>query len=275
MKHQMNVSASTSSKRQKFPLYLTIFTWLAAVGFSVYTYFALRPYQHGVEWLGTPLFGLPLVATLVTAYYLIVRKKAFRWTVHVMIYLLILLVVTAANLLNFIRFILNEANLGSFARSAQSMWQTLMFMPLTGIFELFLIILGIHFSQRVRSRGTLFQYIYWTIILFFMTAVTFAFFYFGLHKLGQVGITVGVGFVVWIGALLVAYFGYRARFVSSVAALACWAWCMALGAGVSIIPGYFLLDMQSIPVYVAIGTVIFALLVTALRLTGRQRLVTR
>ena len=275
MKNQKNVSASTPSKRQKFPLYLTIFTWLAAVGFSVYTYLILRPYQHGVEWLGTPLFGLPLVAVLVTVYYLIVRKKAFRWTVHVMVYLLILLVVTATNLLNFSKYIISEANLGTFAQSYQSTWQTFMFMPLTGIFEVFLVFLGIHFSPGARARGTLFQYLYWTIVLFILTAVAFAFFYLDLHTLWQVGIPVGVCLVVWIGAMLVAYFGYRANFVSSVAALACWAWCMALGAGVSIIPGYFLLEMKSIPVYIAIGTIIFALLVTALRLTERQRLITR
>lgn len=275
MKNEMNVSASTPSKGQKFPLYLTLFTWLAAAGFSVYTYFILRPYQHGVEWLGTPLFGLPLLAVLVTAYYMVVQKKAFRWTVHVMVYLLILLVVTAANLLNFITYILSADNLGSFAQYYQSLWRTLMFMPLTGVFELFLIFLGIHFSPWARARGILFQYLYWTIVLFIMTAVAFAFFYLGLHTLWQVGVTVGMGFVVWVGALLVAYFGYRARFVSSVAALACWAWCIALGAGVSIIPGYFVLEMKSIPVYITIGTIIFALLVTTLRLTGRQRLITR
>jgi len=262
MKNHLNVSASTPSTRQKLPLHLTIWTWLAVVGLSIWTYFTLRPYQHGLEWLGTPLFGLPLVALLVTAYSLIVRKNAFRWTVHVMVYLFILFVVTVANMLTLARYILSG-------------WKSFMYIPLTGIVELMVVVLGIQFSQRARARGTLFLYLYWTIVLFIVAGIAFALFYIPFHSLWRVAVPVGVFFVFWIGALLVAYNGYRARIASSLDALACWAWCLALGAGASIIPGYFILDMKSIPVYATIGIILFALVVTALRLAGRKRLITQ
>jgi len=261
MKNQTNVPSSIPSTRQKLPLHLTIWTWIAAVGLSIWAYFTLRPYQHGLEWLGTPLFGLPLLALLVTAYYLIVQKKAFRWTVHVLVYLIILFVVTAANMLTFATYILSG-------------WRSFLYLPLICTFESLLVFLGIHISQRVRSRGALFLYLFWTIVLFIVTGSTFALFYLAFHSLWRVGISVGVGFVFWIGSLLVAY-GYRARFASSPDALACWAWGMVLGAGVSIIPGYLLLTMKLVPLYATIGTIIFALVVTALRLTGRQRLLTQ
>jgi hypothetical protein len=250
----------SQTKQSKFLVALAIGTWIVAVSLSIWFYFDMRNDFSGKEWLGSPLFGLSLLAVLMTAYYYVARNKAIQWTVHVVVYVFFLFLATTANMLTLARFVFGS-------------WKNFQFMPLMGAFELILIVLGIHFSLKEKSRGSLFIFLVWTFVLFLLTTSTFAIQPF----FGRIGYVVELGIGIWIGLLLVAYFGFRSRFVTPLDAMVLWAWSLCIGTSISMLVTYFVLLEQeaSWPFYSIVGTFSFAVLVTALRISIRDHRVKR
>jgi hypothetical protein len=265
--HMTTIAQSISpvqNRQSRFLLSLTIGTWIIAAVFSIYSFLDLRNDLSGAEWLGSPLFGLPLLAVLVTAYYFWARNKSLGSTVHVMAWLACLLLVTVANMWALARFVFGE-------------WKGFQFMPVMGVVDLFLLAAGVYVSRREKSRGYLFLFLVWSVLWVLLVEITFAFMDTAFHSsFWRIGIVAGSGAAMWIGLLLVAYFGFRSRLGSFLDALVCWSWCIAAGAIVEILPGnYFLTQKYLIPLYVTLGTAAFAFLMTVLKISARQWSMTR
>ncbi len=153
-------------------------------------------------------------------------------------------------------------------------WKSFQFMPLMGTFQLILIALGVHISLKEKTRGALFILLVWTVVLFLLTTSAFAFMDIAFHSyFWRIGYVAGPGFGIWIGLMLVAYFGFTSRFLSRLDALVGWAWCMFIGSSVSMLVAYFVLlkPGQSWTFYSVAGTFSFAILVTALKISARDR----
>jgi hypothetical protein len=261
MNTQTRSKSSVKTKQSKFLFAFTICAWIVIASLSIYFYLTMRTDLSGSEWLGSPLFGLPLLAVLMTAYYFGVRNKSIQPTVYGVVWAFFLFLVTTANMLTLDRFVFGG-------------WKGFQFMPIMGTFQLILIALGVHISLKEKSRGTLFIILTWTIVLSFLTASTFAFMTVAFHSdFGKVGLVAGLGLGVWIGLMLIAYFGFRSRFVSWLDALVGWAWCMCMGSSVSMLVAFIVLLKQGQlwTFYTLVGTFSSAILVTALRISARDR----
>jgi hypothetical protein len=261
MKPQTQSKLSAQTRNGKFLFALTICAWIVAAALSIYFYLTMRTDLSGSEWLGSPLFGLPLVAVLMTAYYFAARDKSIQPAVHGVAWAFILLVVTTANMLSLAHFVFGE-------------WRSFQYMPIMGAFQLILVALGVHISLKEKSRGALYLFLTWTIVLSLLTASTFAFMTIAFHSdFGKVDLVAGLGLSVWIGLMLMATFGFRSRFATWLDALVGWAWCMVIGNSVSMVVAVFVLHKlgQMWTLYSLVGTFSFAVLVTALRITTRDR----
>jgi hypothetical protein len=261
MNTQTRSQSPVPANRSNFMLVLTVGTWILAFLLSVWFYFSPNGNLSGLEWLGSPLFGLPLLAVLMTAYYFGARKKSIQPTVHGVIWSFLLFLVTTANMLTLARFVFGG-------------WKGFQTMPLMGTFQLILIAIGVHFSLKEKSRGALFIFLTWTIVLSLLAASTFASMTIAFHSnFGKVDFVVGLGVGVWIGLMLIAYFGFKSRFLSWLDALVGWAWSMWIGTSVSMLVTYFVLlePGQLWPFYSILGTFGFAILVTALKLSAGDR----
>jgi hypothetical protein len=259
MNTQTRSKSSDQTKQSKLLFAFTICEWIVAASLSIYFYLTMRTDLSGSEWLGSPLFGLPLLTVLMTAYYFAARNKSIQPTVHGVVWSIFLLLVTTANMLTLARFVFGG-------------WKGFQFMPIMGSFQLILIALGVHISLKEKSRGALFIFLTWTIVLSLLAASTFASMTVAFHSdFGKVGFVVGLGLGIWIGVMLIAYFGFRSRFVSWLDALVGWAWCMCIGNSVSMLVAFFVLLKQGQlwTFYSVVGTFSFALLVTALRISAR------
>ncbi len=261
MKTQSSSQSTVPVNRRRFLLIPTVGTWILACLLSVWFYFSPSGNLSGLEWLGSPLFGLLLLALLMTAYYFGARNKTIQPTVHAVIWSLFLFLVTTANMLTLARFIFGG-------------WKGFQTMPLMGAFQLILIALGVHFSLKEKSRGALFIFMIWTIVLSLLVASIFASMTIAFHSnFGDVYFVVGLGVGIWIGLMLIAYFGFKSRFLSWLDALVGWAWSMWIGTSVSMLITYFVLleQGQLWPFYCIVGILSFAFLATALRISTRDR----
>ena len=277
MNTQARSKASVPTKQNKFLLTITICAWIVAAVLSIHYYLTMRTDLSGSEWLGSPLFGLPLLAVLMAVYYLGARNKSIQPTVHVVVWSFFLLLVTTANMLTLAHFIFAVRKdfqfvvWGGFQFDG---WKGFQFIPIMGAFQLLLIALGVHISLKERSRGALFIFLTWTIVLSLLAASTFVTMTIASHSdFGTLVIVLGPGLGVWIGMLLIATFGFRSRFVAWLDALVGWAWCLCIGISVSMLVAFFVLlkPGQLWTLYPLVGTFSFAILVTALRLSVRGR----
>jgi hypothetical protein len=257
---QTRSKSSVQKKQSKFLFAFTICAWIVAASLSTYFYLTMRTDLSGSEWLGSPLFGLPLLAVLMTAYYFGARNKSIQPIMHGVVWSFILFLVTTANMLTLARFIFSG-------------WKGFQFMPIMGTFQLILIALGVLISLIEKSRGPLFISLTWTIVLSLLIASTIAFMTAAFHSnFGKVGLVAGLGLGVWIGLMLMATFGFRSRFVSWLDALVGWAWCMCIGNSVSMLVAFFVLlkHGQLWTFYSLVVTFSSAILVTALRISARD-----
>jgi hypothetical protein len=277
MNTQTRSKSSVRTKQSKFLFAFTICTWIVAASLSIYFYNTMRTDLSGSEWLGSPLFGLPLLVVLMTVYYFVARNKSIQPTVHGVVWSFFLFLVTTANMLTLAHFIFAVRKdfqfvvWGGFQFDG---WKGFQFMPIMGAFQLLLIALGVHISLKEKSRGALFIFLTWTIVLSLLAASTVAFMTVAFHSdFGTLSIVLGPGLGVWIGVLLIAYFGFRSRFVSWLDALVGWAWSMCIGNSVSMLVAFIVLLKQGQlwSFYSIVGTFIFAILVTALRISARDR----
>ena len=260
MNTQTRSKSSVQTKQSKFLFAFTICTWIIAASLSVNFYLTMRTDLAGSEWFGSPLFGLPLVTVLMTAYYFFARNKSIQPTVHCVVWSFILFLVTTTNMLTLARFIFGG-------------WKGFQLMPIMGAFQLILIALGVHISLKEKSRGVLFIFLTWTVVLPLLAAITFASMTVAFHSdFSTLTIVLGPGLGVWIALMMIAYFGFRSRFVSRLDALVGWAWGMCIGTSVSMLVAYFTLLKQGQlwTLYSVVGMLIFAILVTALRISARD-----
>jgi hypothetical protein len=250
-------------KQRSVLLAVTVWTWIVALAVAALFFFVLRGDLAGNEWLGSPLLGMALLIVLTTTFYFVARNRPLQPTLIAVIWVFFLFLSTTANMLTLAHFIFGR-------------WLDFQVMPITGALALILIAAGVHFSLKKEWRSPLFGLFTWTLVLFLLTVSTVAMFaYVHVRSFGHLMTwqdwlpypLLGTG--LWAGLMAVAVLIWRARPVSWLDALLCWAWPMAIGTGVSMAAIFVILDQTGSewPAYPIIGTWGFALLVTALKLS--------
>ena len=243
--------------KHRFLLALTIWTWIVSSSIAVLFFFVMRSDMSGIEWLGSPLFGMVLLSVIVTVFYFVARNKLIPSTVIVMIWFFFLFLVTAVNMLTLAYLVFGE-------------WEDFQAMPIMGTFHLILVAGGIHFSLEKKLRKATFVLLAWTIVLFLITTstmVSLACAFFNGWETWQTYPVLGIG--LWTGLMMIAYLGLKSLSVSLLDALFYWAWSMCIGISISMIGVFFvLLNQEHLwPFYPIVGTSGFALLITALKIS--------
>ena len=77
MNTQTRSKSSDQTKQSKLLFAFTICTWIVAASLSIYFYLTMHTDLSGSEWLGSPLFGLPLLVVLMTVYYFAAREQVY------------------------------------------------------------------------------------------------------------------------------------------------------------------------------------------------------
>ncbi len=242
-------------QKQRFLLALTIWTWTVAIAVAVLFFFVLRNDLSGVEWLGSPLFGMTLLSVIVTVFYFVARNLPIQPTVTVVIWSLFLFIVTTINMLTLAHLVLGG-------------WEDFLAMPIMGTFQVGLITGGIHFSVKEELRGAVHALLIWTVVLFLLTVtamIALAFAFFDGWEAWQTYPVLGTG--LWTALMIVAYLRLKSLSVSLLDALFYWTWSLFIGIGVSMAGVFFILlnREQLWPFYPIVGTLSAALLVTALK----------
>lgn len=121
----------------------------------------------GLEWFGSPTFGMVVLIVLMTSFYLIFRKKNLQPTIIVIICFFFLFLTTTISMIAFA-----YTNLGQ--------WEDFQSMPLMGTFLLVLWAAGVHFTIKDRQQKPLYILTLWTVVLFLTIAITMIALGFGL-----------------------------------------------------------------------------------------------
>jgi hypothetical protein len=247
----------------RFPLALTLGTWLAAACVSVWFWFSPYGNLSGLEWLGSPLLGLGMLAVITTVYCLGVGKVALAPTAHVVAWLLFLFLATAANMLTLARFVFGE-------------WMGFLAFPLVVAFDLVLIALGIHFSLKFKSRGFKFQVLTWTIVLLLGVVSSMATLGIALQPgFWTIGLMAELALGVTTGSLMIGYSALTAHPESRKAALAAMGWRHCILLAVSLLAAHIVLSAQVSVWLVSYAAVAFLLTVVVMALqvpTGKRTL---
>ena len=257
----MLISVQTSTitgfmkEKQRFLLGITIWTWIIGSIIGILFVFVLLNDLTGFEWFGSPTFGMVILIVLMTSFYFIFRNKYIQPTLIVVIWFFLLFVATAVSMIA-----LAYTNLGG--------WEEFQSMPLMGTFHLILWAIGVHFSLLDMERKPLYILTLWTFVLFLTVTTTMIALGFGLFFLWENWqIYPIIGFGIWSGFIIIAYFGLREPTISWIDSLFYWGWSMFLGISTSMLFVYFtLLEYHQLwPFFIIAGTLGFAALFTSLK----------
>jgi hypothetical protein len=239
----------------------TVGTWVLAGLLSLWFYFSPYGNLSGLEWLGSPLLGLPLLAMLTTAYYFVARNKPIRPTVHAVAWSSFVFVITTANMLTLARFVFGS-------------WKGFQALAIVITFELIPIALAVHFSLKEKSRGPLFLILAWTVVLFLVDVTSMAALGMALQPgFWAIGFMVELGLAVLMGALVIAHSAHRARPGQREGLLTSTAWRLCILIGASLLVAHFFLSAQySVWLFsYAAAAAVLAVLVAVLRIPAGER----
>ncbi|MCG3220729.1 MAG: hypothetical protein H7641_05055 [Candidatus Heimdallarchaeota archaeon] len=242
-------------EKQRFLLALTIWTWIIGTIIGVLFVFVMLNDLSGLEWFGTPTFGMVILILLITSFYLIFRKKKIQPTIIVIIWFFFLFLATAISMIAFA-----YTNLGQ--------WEDFQSMPLMGTFFLVLWAAGIHFSLMDKQRKPLYILTLWTVILFLTIVITMIALGFGLFgNWEEWQYYPIIGFGIWAFLVTIAYFIIKTPTISWIDAGFYWSWSMFIGITTSMLSVFIVLlnYAQLWPFYPIAGTLGFAILFTTLR----------
>ncbi|MCG3227596.1 MAG: hypothetical protein H7645_11820 [Candidatus Heimdallarchaeota archaeon] len=250
-------------EKRKYLFGLTIWTWIIGSIIGILFVFVLRHDLSGLEWFGSPTFGMVVLIVLMTSFYLVFRKRYIQPTITIIIWFFFLFIATTISMIA-----LAYSNLGA--------WEDFQAMPVMGTFHLVLWVGGIHFSFMDKQRKPLYLLTLWTVILFFTTLIAMFALGFGLFfhwEEWQIYPIIGTG--LWSGLAIIVYFGLQKPTISWIDSLFYWGWSMFLGIGTSMLFVYFtLLEYRQLwPFFIIAGTLGFAALFTSLKFTLRNRIV--
>jgi len=235
-------------------------TCIVACLLSVWFYFSPSGNLSGLEWLGSPLFGLPLLAALVTAYYFAARNRPIQPSMHAIAWSVFLFLVTTANMLTLARFVFGE-------------WKGFLAIPVVVAFELIPIAAGVHISLKEKSRGPMSLLLTWTVILYLVVVTSMGTLGMALQPgFWTIGFMAELGLGILMGTLVIGSSAIKARpgsprgVLTSVAGRV----CALIGAG--LLTAHLLLSAQYsiwLVSYAAVA-VVLAALVAALRIPARE-----
>jgi len=260
MKSQSSSQSLPPVYRGSILLPATIGTWVLAGVLSAWFYFSPNGNLSGLEWLGSPLFGLPLLAVLVTGYYFFARNKAIHPTVHAVVWSSFLFLVTTANMLTLAHFVFGE-------------WKDFQAIPVVVAFELIPIAEGVHTSLRKTSRGPMFLLQTWAVVLFLVVVTSMGTLGMALQPgFWTIGFMAELGLGTLMGTLVIGHSAIQARPGTRRSVLTSVAWrvCVLIGAG--LLTAHSLLSAQYsiwLVSYAAVA-VVLAALVAALRIPARE-----
>ena len=246
---------------QKFLLGITIWTWIVGSIIGVLFLFIMLHDLSGIEWFGSPTFGMVILVLLMTSFYLIFRKKSIQPSLLIVIWFVFLFVATTISMIA-----LAYANFGA--------WEDFQTMPLMGTFHLILWALGVHLSYKKVPKKQLYLFTLWTAELFLTTLFTMialAYGPFGMWEDWQPYPILGTG--IWIGILTIIYFVIRTPTISWIDAGFYWSWTMFVGITTSMLSVYIVLINFAFlwPFFPIIGTFSVAALFTLLKfLVGKK-----
>ncbi len=235
-------------------------TWILACLLSVWFYFSPYGNLSGPEWLGSPLFGLPLLTVLMTAYYFVARNKPIRPTMHVVALSSFLFVVTTANMLTLARFVFDG-------------WKGFLAFPVVITFELIPIALGVHFSLKEKSRGPMFLILTWVVVLFLVDVTSMATLGMALQPgFWTIGFMGEVGLAGLMGSLAIGYSLQGSRSASGGSAWTGIAWRVGILVAACLLAARLVLTAQysSWPLSYAAVAIGLAVLVAVLRVPVRD-----
>ncbi len=244
-------------EKQRFLLALTIWTWIVGSIIGVLFVFVMLNDFSGLEWFGSPTFGMVVLIVLMTSFYLIFRKKDLQSTMIVTIWFFFLVLATTISMI-------------AFAYTSLGQWEDFQSMPLLGTFLLVLWALGAHFTLKDRQRKPLYILTLWTVVLFLtiaFTMIALGFGLFGSWEEWQYYPIIGFGF--WAILSVSAYLVMKTPSISWLDSLFYWSWSMYIGIATSMLGVFFvLLDNRELwPFYPTVGTFVFAALITTLKFT--------
>ena len=121
----------------------------------------------GLEWFGSPTFGMFVLIVLMTSLYLIFRSKNIQPSIIVIIWFFFLFLATTISMI-------------AFAYNSLGQWEDFLSMPLMGTFLLVLWAAGVHFTLKDRKRKPLYILTLWAVVLFLTITITMIALGFGL-----------------------------------------------------------------------------------------------
>ncbi|MHA1201849.1 MAG: hypothetical protein ACTSQ4_04940 [Candidatus Heimdallarchaeaceae archaeon] len=116
-------------EKQRFLLAFTIWTWI--VGSIIGVLFAVVMFNDfsGLEWFGSPTFGMVILIMFMSSFYFIFRKRVLQPTMIVTIWFFFLFLATTISMI-------------AFAYTTLGQWEDFQSMPLLGTFLFVLWSLG-------------------------------------------------------------------------------------------------------------------------------------
>ena len=256
-----NKKANDSMKdRQRFLLVLTICTWIIGSIIGIVFVFVMLDDISGLEWFGSPTFGMVILIVLMTSFYFIFRKKEIQPTAIVIIWFFFLFIATTVCMV-------------AFAYHDLGQWEDFQTMPLLGTFLLILWAAGVHFSLKNVERKSLYIFTLWTVEFFLTVLFTMIALAYGPLRMWedwQPYPIMGIG--IWAGLITIAYFAIRSSSISWIDAGFYWSWSMFIGITTSMLSVFIvLLDYTNLwPIYPIAGTLGFAALFTTLKFTLKK-----
>ncbi len=134
---------ASMKEKQRFLLALTILTWIIGSIIGIVFVLVLLNDFSGLEWFGSPSFGMVVLIVLMTSFYFIFRKRNIRPTISVIIWFFFLFLATTISMI-------------AFAYTSLGQWEDFQSMPLLGTFLLVLWSVGVHFTLQDRQRKPLY-----------------------------------------------------------------------------------------------------------------------
>lgn len=243
--------------KQGFLLGITIWTWIVGSIIGVLFVFVMLNDFSGLEWFGSPTFGMVVLIVLMTSFYLIFRKKDIQPTIIAILWFFFLFLATTIGMIAFA-----YTNLGK--------WEDFQSMPLLGTFLLVLWATEVHLTLNDRQRKPLYILTLWTVVLFLTVAFTMIALGFGLFGIWEEWQYYPiVGFGIWTILSIVAYLVMKTPTISWIDSLFYWSWSMFIGITTSMLIVYIRLleNIYIWPFYPIAGMLGFVTLITTLKFT--------
>ncbi|MBA7515869.1 hypothetical protein ES705_07914 [subsurface metagenome] len=251
-------------EKQRFLLGLTIWTWIIGSIIGVLFVFVMINDFSGLEWFGSPTFGMIVLIVLMTSFYLIFRSNNIQPSIIVIIWFFFLFLATSISMI-------------AFAYTSLGQWEDFQSMPLMGTFLLVLWAAGVHFTLKDRQRKPLYILTLWAVVLFLtitITMISLGFGLFGSWEEWQYYPIIGFG--IWALLSVIVYLIMKTPIISWIDSVFYWSWFMFIGITTSMLSVFIvLLNYEDIwPFYPMAGTLALATLFTTLKLFMRNSKVT-